>query len=177
MKYLIFLLLFTYSLSFSQKELSKINDKNILIYLSNNPNELNYYPIGFPISSKIDISSYFGMRKNPFSLGNHFHSGIDLRCKKNTPVYSTANGKVEKLIFNDKVSGNAIVISHKDGFKTIYCHLNKILVKTGEIIRKDSKIALSGNTGKSTAPHLHYSIKINKRFVNPIGYCVMDVLF
>ena len=98
---------------------------------------------------------------------DHLHPGIDLACAVGTPVLATADGIVDFALF-DSTYGNMIIIKHNDSISTIYGHNDTLLVEMGEMVSAGSRIALSGNTGKSTAPHLHYEIRINNNPINPL---------
>ncbi len=115
------------------------------------------------------ITSKFGYRKSPFTGKRSFHSGLDISNKTGTKIISTANGKVSyaapKINF-----GNLVIIDHGYGRVTKYGHLQKILVKPGQKVKRGEVIALLGNTGKSTGPHVHYEVRINGAPVNPLKY-------
>jgi murein DD-endopeptidase MepM/ murein hydrolase activator NlpD len=115
------------------------------------------------------ISSRFGYRKSPFTGLNEFHSGLDIANKKGTEIIATANGKVsytgKKLLI-----GNLITIDHGHGIVTKFGHMNKILVKFGQNVKRGDVIGLMGNTGRSTGPHVHYEVRINGAPVNPAKY-------
>ncbi len=98
-----------------------------------------------------------------------FHPGIDIAVAEDTPVLATANGTV---IFagEDSTYGQTVILEHEDGFTTLYGHNDKLLVEKGDKVLVGGRIALSGNTGKSSAPHLHYEIRENNIPVNPLGY-------
>jgi murein DD-endopeptidase MepM/ murein hydrolase activator NlpD len=97
------------------------------------------------------------------------HPGIDIACTIGTPVLATAAGKVSFAGF-DSTYGLSIIIDHAMGVSTLYGHVSEILVRAGDDVAAGSKIALSGNTGKSSAPHLHYEIRENGIAVNPLKY-------
>ena len=97
------------------------------------------------------------------------HNGIDLAVREGAPVLATADGVVEHA-GEDSVFGFLIVIDHGNGFKTTYGHNSVILVRTGDAIKRGDRIAFSGNTGVSTAPHLHYEIVENGRPIDPTGF-------
>ncbi len=98
---------------------------------------------------------------------SHFHPGIDIACAEGTPVLATATGEIVMAGF-DEIYGNIVVIKHNDSITTLYGHNKEILVEPGEKVLPGSRIALSGNTGKSTAPHVHYEIRINDEPINPM---------
>lgn len=112
------------------------------------------------------LSSTFGFRINPFTNKQEFHQGLDFSCPEGTDVYATAYGKVTysgRYPLSLNVSwwryGNIVVINHNDTFITIYAHLSKTFVRRGENVKRGQKIALSGNSGWSTRPHLHYEVR------------------
>ncbi len=127
-------------------------------------------PEGHPIDGEAEVSSNFGKRKDPFSNTYKIHSGIDIKAKLGTPVVATGNGKVISVEENPKTWGKRIIIAHGDEYQTVFCHLSEFRVKEGEIVKKGEVIGLVGNTGKSTAPHLHYEILKNGEKVNPALY-------
>jgi murein DD-endopeptidase len=124
--------------------------------------------INFSFLKKYRISSPFNLRRvNPVTHRISRHLGIDLAMPQGTPVIATSSGKIIKAQFN-KIAGFYISLKNKNYYTTRYMHLKKILVKVGQKIKKGEKIALSGNTGRTTGPHLHYEIWINHRAINPI---------
>ncbi|WP_457625382.1 peptidoglycan DD-metalloendopeptidase family protein [Persephonella sp.] len=125
-------------------------------------------PNGSPLKSTI-ITSRFGYRKHPINGQKDFHPGVDLRAKIGTPVYSTANGIVE-YAGKKGAYGKLIIIQHNYGFKTIYGHLSKIKVKTGDFVEKGQIIGYSGNTGLINGPHLHYEVRYLQRPLNPVNF-------
>ncbi len=98
---------------------------------------------------------------------DHFHPGIDIACAVGTPVLSTAAGVVSYIGY-DSTYGKLLVIQHNDSVSTVYGHNDTVLVKVGQDVLTGSRVALSGNTGISTAPHLHYEVRINNQPINPI---------
>lgn len=98
-----------------------------------------------------------------------FHPGVDIAAAIGTPVLATAAGKVT-YTGNDSIYGLIVIIEHDSGVSTVYGHNTELLVEEGDNVQAGSRIALSGNTGKSTAPHLHYEIRENNRAVNPLKY-------
>ncbi len=116
------------------------------------------------------FTSGFGTRQNPFHRHRReFHKGVDIGCPMNTKIFAARAGKV---IFAGWQSGygKVVVLDHGGGYKSYYGHLNRILVKRGEAVRALQVIAKSGNTGRSTGPHLHFEIRKNNRAINPKGY-------
>ena len=88
--------------------------------------------------------------------------------RKGTPVIAPADGTVIKVAYQARGAGRYIVIRHNRKYQTIYMHLSRSLVKAGQKVKRGQRIALSGNTGRSTGPHLHYEFHINNRPVNPL---------
>lgn len=121
------------------------------------------------------ISSYFGVRMDPFYKVNKFHQGVDFSAPIGTEVYATGDGKVISISKSKWGYGNTLVIDHGFGYQTKYSHLQDFKVNKGEKIKRGQLIATVGNTGKSTAPHLHYEVHKNKRPVNPIHFFFNDL--
>jgi len=120
----------------------------------------------YPTGKRYRISSSFNPnRKHPVTGRISPHNGTDFATPTGTPVYSTGDGKVI-LTRNHPYAGKYIVIQHGSSYKTRYLHLSRILVKKGQAISRGQKIALSGNTGRSTGPHLHYEFMIRNKAVN-----------
>lgn len=120
----------------------------------------------YPTSSKYRISSGFNpKRKHPVTGRVSPHNGTDFATPTGTPVYSTGDGQVI-LTTNHPYAGKYVVIQHGAIYKTRYLHLSRILVKKGQKVSRGQKIALSGNTGRSTGPHLHYEFIIRDKAVN-----------
>lgn len=122
----------------------------------------------FPVASTI-VTSYYGNRRNPFGRrGYEFHSGVDLKARY-TDVWATASGKVVHKGY-DRSRGYYVRIDHGYGFETLYAHLSKIYVEKGEVIERGDVIARSGNSGRSSGPHLHYEVHLNGVLKDPIDY-------
>lgn len=127
--------------------------------------KLRPVPLGYPVKT-IAISSNFGARMDPVNGKEAFHDGVDLRGDFGAIVKATADGKVVEHGFNDDY-GWYILINHSNKFTTLYAHNQKILAKQGDIVVRGQTIALLGNTGRTTGPHLHYEIRRNNRPINP----------
>lgn len=120
---------------------------------------LHSIPNGVPIQA-IRISDKFGPRIHPVRKKRVVHQGIDFKANRGTPVYATADGIVEFGGFHKSSGfGKLIILQHNFGFKTYFAHLDAVKVKGGEFVSKGQLIGLSGNTGLSTGPHLHYEIR------------------
>lgn len=101
------------------------------------------------------------------------HSGVDLAVPEGTPVYAADNGKVIVAGDLDNGYGNYIILDHQNGYKTLYAHNSELLVAVGDIVAKGEQIALSGNTGNSTGPHLHFEVHVNDEKVDPQQYLTL----
>ncbi|MCY4352936.1 MAG: peptidoglycan DD-metalloendopeptidase family protein [Gemmatimonadetes bacterium] len=116
------------------------------------------------------ISSGFGFRRDPFTGRRQFHAGIDYPGRKGTPIIAAADGKIDKIDHNSRL-GWYVRIDHGYGLQTLYGHLNrKPHVKLGTRVKRGEKIGEMGRTGRSTAPHLHYSVIKNGKYENPKHY-------
>lgn len=113
------------------------------------------------------ISSPFGYRANPFSGMRTFHSAIDIVLSTGTRVKATSGGRVADTGYNS-VFGNYIILKHDSGYQSLYAHLSSIGVKEGSQVSQGAVIGLSGNTGQSTGPHLHFSIFRNGQAIDPL---------
>lgn len=137
--------------------------------------EFSSIPFLQPIHSSelTRIGSFFGYRIHPITRVRHMHKGIDLTAPRGTPIYASGNGVVIKIERNrGRIGyGNLIIIDHEvNGITTRYAHLQTINVKEGERVIRGQKIGTVGNTGFSTAPHLHYEIRVEGSAVNPLRY-------
>lgn len=115
------------------------------------------------------LSSGFGGRKAPRKGASTNHKGIDWATPIGTAVMASSGGTVTRAGWGSGY-GYVVYIQHADGRETRYGHLSKVLVSVGQKVSQGQKIALSGNTGRSTGPHLHFEIRINGQAVNPLNY-------
>ena len=122
-----------------------------------------YMSVSYPLK-KIIVTSPYGRRKDPFTGKRRSHNGLDLRVR-NEEVYAMMPGKVVK-VSSDKRSGKYVTIRHGD-YIVSYCHLSKALVKKGVKVLPGEVVAISGNTGRSTRPHLHITAKYGKKHIDP----------
>ena len=125
--------------------------------------------------SKYRLSSTFGYRTDPFTKKTKLHSGVDFAMKPGNPVYSTGDGVVESVSFEFFGYGNSIVIDHGFGYKTRYAHMKSISVVEGMSVKRGECIGETGNTGRSSGPHLHYEVIYKNRQVNPANYYDLDI--
>ncbi len=143
----------------------------------NKENMLACIPAIQPVNNKElkRLSSYYGYRIDPIYKINKFHAGVDFSAPQGTPIYSSGAGTVVKTNHSRRGYGNTVTIDHGYGYRTFYAHIKDIKVKKGEIVNRGQIIATVGNTGKSTAPHLHYEVRKNNRTLNPIYYFFNDL--
>ena len=113
------------------------------------------------------ITSGFGTKRIYNDIVKSYHTGIDFKAKINTKVQASNSGIV-KIASNRFYAGNSVIIDHGQGVYTCYFHLNKIFVSAGDFIQKGDIVGLSGNTGRSTGPHLHFATFVNGIQVNPV---------
>ncbi len=116
------------------------------------------------------MASGFGMRMHPIYKVKKMHLGMDFSCPTGSEVRATADGKVIKISSNPKGYGNLVVIAHGDDYQTKYAQLSEFKVKEGDVVKKGDLIALSGNSGMSTAPHLHYEVLKDGKHVDPANF-------
>ncbi|KRP10202.1 MAG: peptidase M23 [Sphingobacteriales bacterium BACL12 MAG-120813-bin55] len=138
---------------------------------------LAHTPAIQPVSNKqLDrISSGFGYRIHPVYKVPKLHEGIDFTAPRGTDVYATADGVVEEANVSARGYGNEIVINHGYGYKTRYAHLTSFKVRRGQQVKRGELIGYVGNTGLSTAPHLHYEVEKDGLKVNPINFFYNDL--
>ena len=130
-----------------------------------------------PISN-IDLkrlASGFGYRTHPIYKIQRFHSGMDFSAPSGTDIYAAGNGVVLSVESAPRGYGNNIVIDHGYGYKTLYGHLSEFAVKVGQKILRGDVIGYVGNTGASTAPHLHYEVIKNDEKINPVNFFYNDL--
>jgi murein DD-endopeptidase MepM/ murein hydrolase activator NlpD len=134
------------------------------VYLNSN------LPEGIPLVGAYTVSSGFGLRPDPFTAQESFHSGVDLAAEKGTPVLAAANGKVLKIDHDTDHSsfGNYIEILHPNGVITLYGHLSEILINESQVLKKGDLIGLVGNTGRSSGPHLHFEVRVDGKSIDPM---------
>ncbi len=123
---------------------------------------------------RVNELSGFGMRHHPVLKRPRMHYGIDFTARRGTPIYATGSGKVVRNEYS-RSYGNVVVIDHGYGFKSLYAHMQKSLVKYGQEVSRGEKIGLVGSTGRSIGPHCHYEVMLRGKKVDPIHY-VLDGL-
>ena len=154
---------------------SKSFDEMVEFY-KNHEDMLLHLPAIQPVANK-DLkrtASGYGYRIHPIYQTRIFHKGMDFACDIGTPVYATADGVVKNARY-EKGYGYIVTIDHGYGYETRYAHLKKFSVKRGQRVVRGETIAVSGNSGRSTGPHLHYEVLQRGRHVNPAHYYFMDL--
>ncbi|HEY9738228.1 MAG TPA: M23 family metallopeptidase [Trichocoleus sp.] len=132
------------------------------------------FPSGLPLQGKAEVSSEFGLRRNPFGGSSYeMHQGLDFRGPIGRPVYATAEGTVVRAIAGNGY-GKHIVIDHDYGYETLYAHLSDFNIEAGDKVQRGDLIGFLGNTGRSSGPHLHYGIYRNGQPVNPRYYIKVE---
>lgn len=127
-------------------------------------------PSGNPVQGHFEVSSDFGIRPNPYGgRGYEGHDGIDILGERGTPIFATASGKAEQAQFGSGY-GYHVVLKNAQGYETLYAHLSKLAVKPQQQVKQGQLIGYMGNTGRSTGTHLHYSVFVNGKAVDPKTY-------
>ena len=130
-----------------------------------------------PISNQslTALASGYGMRMHPFYHLIKMHEGVDFSAPEGTPIYATADGEVVAADTAFIGYGTMVIIDHGAGYQTRYAHLQEFIVKAGDQVKRGEPIAYVGNTGQSSAPHLHYEILLRGVPINPIHYFFRDL--
>jgi murein DD-endopeptidase MepM/ murein hydrolase activator NlpD len=133
--------------------------------------KMEHLPTAVPLPHNDFISSGYGVRKDPFTHALSRHEGVDLSAPAGTPILASASGTVARVV-RDPQYGNMVDIDHGNGYSTRYAHAQAILVRPGDKLQRGSTIGTVGSTGRSTAPHLHYEIRLHNKPLNPNHYRV-----
>lgn len=128
-----------------------------------------------PDKEKYRLSSSFGYRSDPFSRRSQKHNGVDFAMKPGNLIYATGDGVIESVKFELFGYGNQVVIDHGFGYKTRYAHMSAITVVEGMKVKRGECIGSSGNSGKSSGPHLHYEVMYKGAHVNPANYYDLSI--
>jgi len=127
--------------------------------------EINGDLFVWPVSGR--ITSGFGWRNDPFGSGRReFHNGIDIAARMGTPIRASMAGRVSVAGW-DNVMGNFVIITHARGYRTLYAHMSRIRVRQGDFVGSGERIGYVGSTGRSTGPHLHFTVFRHGTLVNP----------
>ena len=153
----------------SQDELVKLADNKEKLYAA--------IPAIQPISNKqlVALASGFGLRTHPIYKVRKMHTGIDFAASIGTPIYATADGKVVTVDMKFSGYGKLVEIDHGFGYRTRYAHMHDFAVRAGQSVKRGDLIGYVGNTGLSTAPHLHYEVLISGTQVDPVHYFYNDL--
>jgi murein DD-endopeptidase MepM/ murein hydrolase activator NlpD len=125
--------------------------------------------IAFPTAKSAPVTSGFGWRIHPITGDRRFHTGIDFGADLGTPIYAVDAGLVE-LAGEKGGYGNTVIVNHNTGKSTLYGHASKLYVREGQQVVRGQVIAAVGSTGMSTAPHLHFEVRVHDKPVNPRPY-------
>lgn len=141
--------------------------KNLWKIVQKRGNFMAYTPTIRPAAGW--ITSSFGYRKSPFAGKREFHEGLDIANSLDTQIKATADGRI---CFTGKIKGygKLVLINHGHGFKTLYAHMEQVLIKSGDMVKRGEVIAFMGSTGRSTGSHLHYEVRLNGLPVDPQKY-------
>ncbi len=148
------------------------NTRDLEEVISSKIFEISHFPSIRPVKGGW-YSSGFGQRIDPFTGETEDHPGLDISIKPESEVFASAAGTVKAvntMVIKNKGYGKYILIDHGYGYETLYAHLSKIYVKEGQQVKRWDLIGLTGNTGKSTAPHLHYGVFVHSEPKNPFNF-------
>jgi murein DD-endopeptidase MepM/ murein hydrolase activator NlpD len=147
--------------------------KKAQLSVSDNSTDSSYTYSGgtfcWPAPSYTRISDDYGNRIHPTLNVQQFHNGIDMAAPSGSAILAACDGTVVAATYNATM-GNYVMIDHGGGLYTIYMHASALYVSTGQTVSRGEQIAAVGSTGRSTGPHLHFSVRLNGSYVNPHGY-------
>lgn len=121
------------------------------------------------------LTAGYGTILNPFYRTPKSHQGVDYTVAEGSSIFATADGVVKEISDKNSTLGKTVVIDHGNGYRTSYSHLMSVLVRLGQKVQRGDVIALSGNSGLSLAPHLHYEVRYNGLRVDPVHYFFMEL--
>lgn len=149
---------------------------DLVVLAKEQEEKLKHIPAIQPVLNKdlTRTASGFGWRIDPVYRTRRFHEGMDFTAPTGSDIFATGNGTVELAGWRQGY-GNTVEINHGFGYKTLYGHMSKILVRRGQKVNRGEIIGLVGNTGKSTGPHLHYEVHFRGQVQNPMNYYFMDL--
>ncbi len=147
--------------------------KSLISMMKGKEEELQHMPSIRPVNT--DLISGFGYRFHPILHVKKLHTGLDFRAPIGTPVYATADGVVGHAGRSGNGYGIHIDLKHGYGYETKYAHLSKVMVREGQKIKRGDIIGLTGNTGLSKGPHLHYEVKKNGKKIDPVDFFYSDL--
>ncbi len=123
----------------------------------------------WPLKGYYRISSKFGYRRHPITRRRHLHNGVDLPAPKGKKIVAAGSGQVIRSRYHYSY-GNYVAVAHGDGYMTLYAHMSKRSVKVGDVVKAGQKLGEVGTTGSSTGNHLHFSVKKDGKWQNPMKY-------
>lgn len=149
---------------------------DLVVLASEQEEKLKHIPAIQPVLNKdlTRTASGFGWRIDPVYRTRRFHEGMDFTAPTGSDVFATGNGTVELAGWRQGY-GNTVEINHGFGYRTLYGHMSRVMVRTGQKVNRGEVIGLVGNTGKSTGPHLHYEVHFRGQVQNPMNYYFMDL--
>ena len=134
---------------------------------------LEAIPNGDPLQGAGQFSSAFGYRTDPITGRSSLHTGLDLRAPSGTPIYATAAGTVIVAEYHNTY-GNYIQIDHGNGYVTVYAHCSSLNVSVGDTVERGDLIAAVGATGRATGKHVHYEVRLNGQFLDPMDFLTLE---
>ena len=139
--------------------------------------EINYIPAIQPvINNRLSLlTAGYGTLMHPFYRSLQSHQGVDYTIAEGSSVFATADGTVKEVSGRNSTLGQSIIIDHGNGYQTQYNHLSQAKVRKGQKVHRGDIIALSGNSGLSLSPHLHYEVRVNGMRVDPVHYFFMEL--
>lgn len=161
----------------SRIQVQNTSYKEVDELIRNKEKLLSHTPAIQPVSNKdlTRIASGFGYRIDPIYKTTKMHAGIDFTAPQGTPIYATAMGTIKIAGNTGNGYGNHVVINHGYGYETLYGHMAKIKVKSGQQVARGEVIGWVGSTGKSTGPHLHYEVHKNNNKIDPVYFFYNDL--
>jgi murein DD-endopeptidase MepM/ murein hydrolase activator NlpD len=155
-----------------------LRSTNVLAMMSRSTHRLQpafAQPAGYPVAGRLMGS--FGDRTDPFSGEGAFHKGVDISAPSGTPVHSTASGIVVHADATLSGYGRLVIVDHGGTYQTYYAHLSSVYVRVGQEIRRGDLVGAVGSTGRVTAPHLHYEVRIGGVPRNPRQFLAKAVSY
>jgi murein DD-endopeptidase MepM/ murein hydrolase activator NlpD len=151
----------------AESETERLLQQHLAKFLKDRRSILASTPALWPVRGW--VTSGFGTRISPFGKGRKFHAGVDISTRRGTPIIAPAGGVITFAGWEGGY-GRMLAINHGQGIVTRYGHLQKFKVKLGQKVERGQAIALVGNTGRSTGPHLHYEVLLSGVPTNPMYY-------
>ena len=162
-------------LKFSNK-IKSINSKtrHIIKFINHFKSITREIPSVWPLVGSGVITSGFGNRIDPFTMRTMFHPGVDISAFPSTPIRATASGLIKSATYSDG-TGKMVLIEHKYGYASAYMHMESFAVSEGDRVKRGEIIGYVGNTGRSVGYHLHYEVRLDGKYIDPLPYLRFDV--